>query len=64
MNAPYFTLSFGIYKMNGQGPIPKTQHIHDQQMFLLLTNQKRKFLQRAKKKIVTIQKNYFKATAK
>ena len=34
--------------MNGQGPIPKTQHVHDQQMFLLLTNHKSKFLQRAK----------------
>ena len=49
--------------MNGQGPIPKTQHIHDQQMFLLLMHHKSKLLQRAKKIIVTIQKNYFKATA-
>ena len=22
-------------KMNGQGPIPKTQHVHDQQMFTI-----------------------------
>ena len=43
MNAPYFTPSFGICKMNGQGPIPKTQHVHDQQMFSLLTNHKSKF---------------------
>ena len=27
----------------------KTQHVHDQQMFLLLPNHKSKFLQRAKK---------------
>ena len=36
-------------EVNGQGPIPKTQHVHNQQMFLLLTNHKSKFLQRAKK---------------
>ena len=35
--------------LNGQGPIPNTQHVHDQQMFLLLTNHKSKFLQRARK---------------
>ena len=27
----------------------KTQHVHDQQMFLILPNHKSKFLQRAKK---------------
>ena len=43
----YLFLSISVAK--GQGPIPKTQHVHDQQMFLLLTNHKSKFLQRAKK---------------
>ena len=64
MNAPYFTPPFGIYEMNGRGPIPKTQHVHDQLMFLLLTNHKSKIPTKSEKIIVTIQKNYFKATAK
>ena len=42
----------------------KTQHVNSQSAnVLLLPNHKSKFLRRAKKIIVTIQKNYFKATA-
>ena len=56
-------LCLSVTHLNGQGPIPKTQHVHDQQMFLLLTNHKVNSY-KEQKIIVTIQNNYFKATAK